>query len=108
MMNAKYGEKLDSGNHAYVIDDQGLSRESPCYGAWHSAEELPPLEQIVFLDLGNGSVILGARTDCDDGWLYGNCYGNVWWDGNKWDGDVEVDDDYQPVRWHPLPLVDAP
>lgn len=32
----------------------------------------------------------------DGGFIWGNCYGDI-------DGDCEVDDEYEPTHWMPLP-----
>lgn len=74
---------------------------------WISVEdELPPLEEPVWLfaQLCDGNYIwIGGRTDTFDGWLWADCHMTVWFNGEKWDGDMDVDDDYQPTHWMRLP-----
>jgi hypothetical protein len=67
-----------------------------------SDENLPPLDQIVWLWDGKG-IWIGGRADDVDGWLWGNTYRDPWWDGEKWDGQLLTDDDYKPTHWKPLP-----
>lgn len=48
---------------------------------------------------------IGGR-DMVDGeqWMWGNCYGHIWHNGEKWDGEIESDDDYRPTHWMSLPI----
>lgn len=72
---------------------------------WIAIEDnLPEFDQPVwFYPQG----IIGCRCDCgDEGYLWGNSYG-MFWRGkdNVWQCDGEVDDDYQPTHWMPLPRM---
>lgn len=77
------------------------SSDSP---AWVRCEDrLPELGEIVWLwEEGRGPWI-GSRDDAGEGWLWGKAYGSIWHTGEKWDADVEQDDDYKPSHWMPLP-----
>jgi hypothetical protein len=70
-----------------------------------TSEELPPLDEIVWLyDAANEvGPWIGCRADDADGWLWANAYGSMWWNGQKWDADAETDDDYHPTHWMPMP-----
>ena len=71
---------------------------------WETVTEsnLPPFQEIVWL--WNGKKIwIGGRADDNDGWLLGNCYGQIWQKENLWCGEIETDDDYQPTHWMRLP-----
>lgn len=65
--------------------------------------ELPAVGAVVWLWDGK-KMWIGGRdfVDCDT-WLWGNAYSSPWWDGGRWDGDIECDDDYQPTHWKGLP-----
>jgi hypothetical protein len=66
-------------------------------------EAMPALDEIVWLwEEGRGPWV-GNRSDGGEGWLWTNCRGAFWWNGKKWDGDAEADDDYQPTHWMRLP-----
>ena len=65
-------------------------------------DNMPPLDEIVWLWDGQ-RIWIGGRADDCDGWLWGNTYGAVWRSGAKWDGDLETDDDYNPTHWMRLP-----
>lgn len=66
---------------------------------------LPDMDQIVFLDDGQIVWVGGRSMVSHNEWLWGNTYGNFWYDRKSglWAGEIEIDDDYQPLRWHPLP-----
>jgi len=67
-----------------------------------SEDNLPGLDEIVWL--WDGKIMwVGGRADDGDGWLWANTYFNVWHNGTRWDGDLEVDDDYKPTHWKRLP-----
>ncbi len=69
---------------------------------------LPPIDQPVWMRLEHGSIIVGARGEDSDGWLWGNCYGSQYFDTrtNAWNaGDCEADDDYTVTHWQPLPAA---
>lgn len=70
------------------------------------SERLPDFYTPVWLYEPERGVWIGERADDADGWLWGNCYGSEFWSeesGSWWASDNEVDDDYQPTHWHPLP-----
>ena len=73
------------------------------------AAELPPLDLPVWLWFGQGklqNLIIGCRALNGGDWFWCNCYGAQWWDAKRgqWDaGDAEMDDDYKPTHWLPLP-----
>lgn len=66
---------------------------------------LPPLGEIVWL-YGKG-IWVGSRDDGPEGFEWTNTYGHFWYNGQKWDGDCEADDEYQPTHWMPLPKLPA-
>jgi len=72
--------------------------------AWvETSKELPPLGQMVWC-FEDGNVWLGSREDPDnEGWLWTQCYNHFWWNGKKYDGDFEADDDYRPTHWALVP-----
>ena len=78
------------------------SAAGPC-SAWVPVSEssMPAMGQIVWLWDGQ-QIWIGGRDDSGDGWLWGNTYGTIWWQGEDWDGDLE-EDDYTPTHWMPLP-----
>ena len=54
--------------------------------------------------------IIGSREDGgEEGWLWSNAYGDVWWSSKDqaWKCGGEADDDYQPTHWMPLPDMTA-
>lgn len=65
-------------------------------------ENMPPMDEIVWLYDGR-TIWIGGRADDCDGWLWGNTYGSIWHNGVKWDGDLETDDEYKPTHWRRLP-----
>ena len=68
------------------------------------AERLPELDEIVWLyQPGTEGIWIGVRADDVEGWLWGNAHGSMWWNGQRWDADMETDDDYKPTHWMPLP-----
>lgn len=76
-------------------------------GAWvPTAENLPAYYVPVWL-YENGSVYVGCRIFDSDGWLWAKCYLLPYVDkSGEWKVvDAEVDDDYNPTLWHPLPEV---
>jgi hypothetical protein len=76
---------------------------------WVRTEEgLPPLDLPVWMFLADtGQIVIGCRSEAEEGWLWGECYdGDYWWDNEKriWKADnCEQDDDYQPTHWQYLP-----
>lgn len=67
-----------------------------------TSQEMPEMADIVWLFNGV-NVWIGSRENDPEGWMYSNLYGSEYWDGEKWCGDTEIDDDYQPTHWMPLP-----
>ena len=67
------------------------------------SKELPPLDDMVWLYDPERGPWIGARADDGTCWLWANSYGRIWWNGVKWDGDKETDDDYKPTHWLRLP-----
>jgi len=76
-------------------------------------QELPEIDQIVWLYRTNTHTAwVGGRADYEnDGiymlWCWGNTYGSFWHNGKTWTGDIEMDHDYQPTHWMPLPELPA-
>lgn len=90
-----------------LCDECRASGSSPATGsaAWRPiTEHEPQCGEIVWLWDGV-SIWIGGR-DMVDGeyWLWGKCYGLPWFDGVKWEGEPEMDDDYLPKHYMPLPL----
>lgn len=77
--------------------------------AWQPVtdETAPEPGRIVWLWDG-AKVWIGAREHWDGVLVYTNTYGNIWHNGQCWDGDCEFDDDYQPTHWLPLPDLPSP
>jgi hypothetical protein len=72
---------------------------------WKKCEdELPPFDLPVWIHLPGGQIIIGERSNSTDGWLWGNCYGNAYFHDGAWvSNECEIDDDYEPTHWQPLP-----
>jgi hypothetical protein len=66
-------------------------------------DRLPDLDEIVWLYQDGIGMWVGGRADDADGWLWGNAYSSMWWNGKKWDAELETDDDYHPTHWMQLP-----
>jgi hypothetical protein len=66
-------------------------------------ESLPDLDVPVWLT--DGKVIwIGARSDSEDGWLWGHCYDGWCYSKGLWlTSRVDTDDDYRPTHWAHLP-----
>lgn len=74
------------------------------------ADELPEFGVPVWLH-EDGHIFVGERSDDSDGWLWANCYDSFGYDknANRWNSySAEVDDDYQPSHWMPLPNPPSP
>ena len=68
------------------------------------ADDLPQMEEPVWLYFSGQAPFIGCRTDDVDGWLWANCYDDYYFDKGKWKTETaEVDDDYQPTHWKRLP-----
>lgn len=66
-------------------------------------EDNPKLGDIVWLWDGK-TIWIGGREMVDsEYWLWGKTYGSTWHNCEKWDADLETDDDYKPTHWLPLP-----
>ncbi len=67
--------------------------------------ETAPDETPVWLVSEGGNIWIGERCWDGDGWMWGNCYLSIYQRADHtWaSSDCEVDDDYQPVKWMPLP-----
>lgn len=67
-------------------------------------DELPELEQPVWMVV-NERIIMGCRSNyAGDGWLWCRMYDLPYWiKGKGWDFEPHSDDDYQPTHWMPLP-----
>ena len=46
-------------------------------------------------------LLIVAYTVDEDGWMWGNCYGNVF-------GEAEFDDDYDILYWEPIVIPEPP
>lgn len=77
-------------------------------GAWvKTADKLPDFDVPVWL-YEDGDAYIGCRVDDSDGWLWAKCYLMPYIDSSTgaWKlVDAEVDDDYMPTLWQPLPDV---
>lgn len=77
---------------------------------WIKTEDkLPELGDIVWChDKVKNTTWIGGRGEWEfDEWCWGNTYGSIWHNGVKWGGDIELDDDYTPTHWMPLPELPA-
>ena len=86
---------------------RGAQKES----GWLPIETAPD-ETPVWLVDAEGAVWIGERAYVgeDGGWLWGNCYMAVYQRGDcSWaSSSNEIDDDYQPIAWQPLPSPPTP
>lgn len=75
----------------------------PCAG-WLPIETAPDATPVWLVSEG-GNIWIGERCWDGDGWMWGNCYLSIYQRADHtWaSSDCEVDDDYQPVKWIPLP-----
>ncbi len=76
-------------------------------GAWMPTADtarLPALDAPVWLYEG-GIAYIGCRTDGGEGWLWAKCYFMPYLSqSGTWTlVDADIDDDYQPTLWQPLP-----
>lgn len=70
---------------------------------WRTIETAPPEDTPIWL-YEDGRIWIGTYIYEGEGWMFTNCYGSQFWDGSKWDcSDAELDDDYRPTHWMPLP-----
>lgn len=110
--------KLDNSTDQYPELATKLVRQSDHLAAldaerakvpqWVSVDErLPDIDVPVWLyEPGRGAWV-GCRSDSGEGWLWGNTYGNhsLRADGSWSAWGHEVDDDYRPTFWQPLPAL---
>jgi hypothetical protein len=77
---------------------------------WHPIPEtLPPLEIPVWLYLPNiNQPIIGCRTEEEGEWFWARCYGDYWFEQNRWWTSTSEMDDLAPTHWHPLPQPPTP
>jgi hypothetical protein len=84
-----------------------LVQIAPAPTAWVSVEErLPEFDVPVWMHESGGRIRIGAWCFTGDGSLWTNCYGSEFYSHKlgRWDAsDMEMDDDYQPTHWMPLP-----
>jgi len=75
---------------------------------WISVEDrLPGLDVPVWLYEPDRGVWVGGRSDGGEGWLWCNCCGTQFMRNGAWEAqEFDMDDDYMPTLWMPLP--DAP
>ena len=67
------------------------------------SERLPELDEVVLVS-SNGALSVMARDDGGEGW----CWVRQAWAWNLADPEgLELDDDYQPTHWRPLPAPPA-
>ena len=70
------------------------------------ADELPPLDMPVWLCEPSGRRVrlwIGERSDDPDGWLWTDCMGSAYFDGDKWSATDAEAEDYHPTHWRQLP-----
>lgn len=70
---------------------------------WQPIESAPDETPVWLCE--NGTIWIGERVFDGDGWLWGNTYMAVYQhpDGTWASSDNDVDDNYQPTHWQPLP-----
>ena len=76
---------------------------------WIKTEDkLPVFDDIVWChNVAKGTTWIGGRTtELEFGeWCWGNTYGSIWHNGERWTGELEIDSDYTPTHWKPLPKL---
>lgn len=65
------------------------------------SDRLPELEQMVWIRCQDDIIIIAARFNEDDGWLWCACYGHYYDKG--WKCCESEADDHNPTHWMPLP-----
>jgi len=100
------------GTIAKPTDEQIKSLYPHLFQQWIPIEkELPDIDQIVWLYNNNtGLVWSGGRAEYENDdedmiWLWGNTYGSFWHNGERWAGDIDLDNYFQPTHWRPFPEV---
>jgi hypothetical protein len=76
-------------------------------GAWVPTADtarLPPFDVPVWV-YEDGYCYIACRADDSDGWLWAKCYTLPYLDkAGRWQTvDAEIDDEYLPTLWQPLP-----
>lgn len=66
-------------------------------------DQLPPLDEPVWIFEPPDRIYVGCRSDSGDGWLWCDCYYTIWFDGDKWHAGDAEEEDINPVAWMPLP-----
>ena len=94
----------DKPEASQVTEEQVVVGWIPC------DERLPDFDVPVWLFDPEFGPFIGGRCDDGDGWLWANSLGTIWWNKRKaaWDADLEMDDDYHPTHWMPLPNPPSP
>ena len=68
-------------------------------------EQMPELNQTVWLTNGKGWVDLGCITLGEGGFLWAIQNGTIYQEGDKIVAECELDDDYDVQFWHELPKL---
>lgn len=70
--------------------------------AWVRIDQgLPPVGVLCFLETERG-IVIGSREDMNEGWHWSEIDGSPWYNGSKWDCDVEGED-MEVLNWMPFP-----
>lgn len=78
--------------------------ESTLLGWVSIKDRRPDLDVPVWLYEPGRGLWIGGRSDGGDGWLWCDCDGSQYQRDGKWCArDFNMDDDYQPTMWKPLP-----
>lgn len=76
------------------------------------SDRMPGFDELVWLYQKEiPRIFIGCRCDDSDGWLWGRAYSVPHFNSfaENWEPlEVEVDDDYQPTHWMPLPDPPTP
>ena len=73
---------------------------------WISVKDrLPPTDIPVWGYLPDKilPILVLCRADTDEGWLWANCYNSQEYHHGWTCYEAEIDEDYQPTYWMPLP-----
>jgi hypothetical protein len=64
--------------------------------------QMPPIDDIVLIQLASGCICFGGRVYCDgEGWMWGVTPFNAVHDKDGWN-ELIVDDDYDVTHWADL------